>query len=130
MFSALDSGFKMTSYSKYYECLSGSDAVLCLPRKGIFNSVAISKITSSVPSALSFGKPLVCSPELAQRHHVCSTSVTGSNLSEQINNMLDEFDAYSSYDHLNQSALALRKVMDDSNVKVLSQFIDPLNAGL
>ena len=129
MFSDLDSGSKMTSYSKYYECLSGADAVLCLPRKGVFNSVAISKITSSVPSALSFGKPLICSPELAQRHHVCSSSVTGSNLSDQINNMLDEFDAYSSYSHLNQAALVLREVMDDSNVKVLSQFIDSVYAG-
>lgn len=123
LFSTLDSQSRMTSYSQYYNYLSASDAVLCLPRKGRFGRLAASKITSSVPSALSFGKPLVCTSELAQRHNVSSASVTGDNLSSQINNMLDEHDAYLTYSHLNQSSERLRVLMENLNVNRLSNFL-------
>lgn len=75
---------RKSSYEEYYRAIEDCQAVWCLDPRGLAAKLVDAKITSSVPSALSFGKCLVGSEELAQRYGVADCCLSGNDLSSQL----------------------------------------------
>jgi hypothetical protein len=76
----LSGGMLRSSYESYFQQLRTCDYILCLEKPGYLSH----KITSAIPSAISFCKPLVCSHALAKTYETGSMSIAGDNLSSAL----------------------------------------------
>lgn len=63
-------------YADYFQRLAMCDYVLCMDAPHYLSR----KITSAVPTAISFGKPLICSEALSATYEVESMSISSGNL--------------------------------------------------
>ena len=71
-------------YNDYYSIVKNTDLVLCIKRGGIGRSLERSRITSTIPTGLSFHKPFVCSNPIVKDYGTKSCSIIGGNLSQQL----------------------------------------------
>lgn len=125
-FSSLSIGGR-SNYADYYRLLGESDAVLCLDRLGIYKKAADYKITSSVPSAISFEKPLLCMPDLAGRHLAHSISIEDNTIVSQVSCLIREHNAYGLSTIYGPAIRSLKYFMMDHNKNVLSDLVSTVS---
>jgi len=71
-------------YQDYYRCIAASNAVWCLEPRGLAARLADDKITSAVPSGLTFGKSFVCTAEFAERYGIRECAMCASDITSQL----------------------------------------------
>ena len=94
-FAKISPDSNRVKYDMYYRAIVKSDAVLVLPGPGY----AEKKITSALPSAITFGKPIITSSSLATIYGLKKRSLSYSG--ETINEALLKFLNTSLLEHFN-----------------------------
>ena len=103
----------------YYRSIAESDAVLVLPGPGY----AEKKITSALPSAITFGKPVVTSSSLASIYGLHNRSLSYSG--ETINEALLKFLNTTLLEHfiINEKVKQYRQELLLSNINTIRSFL-------
>jgi hypothetical protein len=102
-----------TSYETYYQGLMQSSAVLFMDSE----QYSTSKISSAVPTALSFGLPLICSELVAATYGIREASISASSLEDALCRF-DSMDSHS-LSFLRAHSLALRDSQCEQNARTL-----------
>ena len=84
-FPKINSNSGRVSYELYYEAISESNAVLVLPGPGYDST----KITSALPSAITFCKPIITTSDIARAYELTTNELCFS--SESLNNAIVKF---------------------------------------
>ena len=75
-------------YSDYYGYVRSADFIICLKRIKIGARLEDKRITSTVPTGLSFSKPFICNNKVASLYSIESCSIIGKDINEQFKNIL------------------------------------------
>ena len=118
-FAKISPDSNRVKYDMYYRSIAESDAVLVLPGPGY----AEKKITSALPSAITFGKPVVTSSSLASIYGLHNRSLSYSG--ETINEALLKFLNTTLLEHfiVNERVKQYRKELLLSNMSIIRSFL-------
>ena len=92
IFSKLNK-FNRCEYDDYYKMLASSDFVLCVKRANIGQGLQDVRITSSIPSGLSFRKPFIANGKVTSDYGIKKCSITGPNIHRQFTKIISLLEA-------------------------------------
>jgi hypothetical protein len=106
-------------YPDYYDLLRSCDSVLCLQRIGKMAELVEKKITSTVPAAISFLKPLLCSKAFSERYNLSGISHEGDSISGQIELFRESHRSIESSLTMHNNLVACRDELFTHNINAL-----------
>jgi len=118
-FAKISPDSNRVKYDIYYQAIAASNAVLVLPGPGY----AEKKITSALPSAITFGKPVITSSSLSEIYGLSKQSISYSG--ETINEAILKFLNTTLLEHFNTNE-RVQKYRQDlllSNVDSVKSFL-------
>ena len=118
-FAKISPDSNRVKYDIYYQAIAASNAVLVLPGPGY----AEKKITSALPSAITFGQPVITSSSLSEIYGLSKQSISYSG--ETINEAILKFLNTTLLEHFNTNE-RVQKYRQDlllSNVDSVKSFL-------
>jgi hypothetical protein len=115
--------FGMCEYSIYYSFIWKCSAILCLKRIGRVSRMVNSKITSSVPSALSFGKPILSTTDFAARYRIHSIAFQGTRIAGQVSGVIEHNKLHGNMSSVFENCIKARDVLFEHNKKSMKSYL-------